>query len=104
MWMMVRKSVDEVDGAFRHLWDTDGGTLAHLVVLDELACMHSHRSSLDGVHLAGACLGSKDGEDARASAHIQHDLALELALVGHHGLVVSTRALVVFHHLFLRAR
>jgi hypothetical protein len=81
-----------------------GRILAHLVVLDELACMHCHRGSLDGVHFAGTRLGRKDGKDARASAHIQDYLALELAFVSHHGLVVSACALVVLQHLFLRAR
>ena len=52
-------------------------------------------------HLLGAAFRGPDGEDAKASAHVEHHLVLELARVQANGVVVGGHARLVLEHVLL---
>ena len=63
--------------------------------------MLGHVRRLHRVHLLGAALRGPDGEDARASAHVEHHLVLELARVEANGVVVGGHARLILEHVLL---
>lgn len=56
------------------------------------------------IHVFGAGIGRKHGEDPSAATHIQNDFILEHVLVVVHGVPVGERPHLVLQHLLFETR
>ena len=88
----------------RHILHTlveHGHDVLQPVSRGKLLRLERHPARLHRVHVRGARLGREEGEDARASAHVEHALALEVLLVLVDGELVDRGAHVVLQHALL---
>ena len=90
-----------VESHVLHALVEHGHDVLQPVARGKLLRLERHPARLHRVHVRGARLGREEGEDARASAHVEHALALEVLLVLVDGELIDRGAHVVLQHALL---